>query len=396
MSPAGRPKPLAGVRVLDLTRLLPGPLCSQHLADMGADVIKIESPPTGDPMRQLGQAENQDSPLFAMLNRNKRSIRLDLKQPEGVDVFKRLAARSEVVIEGFRPGVADRLGIGYRVIGTLNPRIVYCAISGYGQTGEYRDRAGHDLNYLALTGIVEQSGRAGHPPSMLNFQIADVIGGTLSAAMGILAALLDARSSDRGRFVDVSMSDCALAHAVFPLAALIGAGASAERGRDTLTGGLPCYNLYETADARYMAVGALERKFWDRLCAAVDRLDLQPHHVAVGETGDWAKKELAAVFRDRNQAHWIGHFESVDCCVTPVLAPGETLRDKHFRQRGMFLTAPEEPGRVTGPAFPVRFDEFEFGVERQAPGLGEHGADILRDLGFDEDEISNLQDKSVV
>jgi len=382
--------------VLDLTRLLPGPLCTQHLADMGADVIKIEAPQATDPARRLGAHGDVDAPLFALLNRNKRGLCLDLKQARGVALFKRLASGSHVIVESFRPGVVDRLGIGYPAIRPLNAELVYCAISGYGQTGDYRDRAGHDLNYCAVTGIVDQSGQRGGPPSLLNFQIADVIGGTLSAAMGILAALLDARSSGQGRYVDVSMSDCALAHAIFPMAALMGHGSSPERGADMLTGELPCYNLYPTADGRHMAVAALESKFWDRLCAALERPDLQSHHSAVGETGHRTIAELARIFGGRDQAHWIAHFAGIDCCVTPVLDMEETSRNPHFRQREMFVRSTDGQQQCEGFAFPLRFDGLQFRQQRAAPKPGEHNGEILGEMGLSPEEISDLRQHSVI
>jgi crotonobetainyl-CoA:carnitine CoA-transferase CaiB-like acyl-CoA transferase len=396
MNQGPRPKPLAGVQVLDLTRHLPGPLCTQHLADMGADVIKIEDPREGDPARHIGQMEDGGVALIDLVNRNKRGLRLDLKQPKGVDIFKRLARRAAVIVEGFRPGVVDRLGIGYSAVRPLNAEIVYCSISGYGQTGAYRDRAGHDLNYCALSGIVDQVGRSGDSPGMLNFQIADIVGGTLSAAMGILAALLDARTSGQGHYIDVSMSDCALAHAVFPLAALAGSGAIPARGRGVLTGELPCYNLYESSDGRQMAVGALEKKFWVRLCQALERPDLEPYHMAVGDQGDWVKEQLGQTFRQHDQVHWTEHFEFIDCCVTPVLNLEEASQDRHFRQRGMFIGVEDGAAQVSGLAFPIRFDGVQFGVEKQAPAQGEHSAEILDEMGLSAKEIARLRQDLVI
>ena len=256
-----RNKPLHDLKVLDLTRLLPGPVATLHLADMGADVIKIEDPEVGDYARNL----DAGAWMFWLVNRNKRGLSLDLKQAAGREVFLELSKDADVIVEGFRPGVVDRLGIGYETIQAINPRIVYCAITGYGQSGPYRDRAGHDLNYCATAGISDQIGPAEGDPVIPNIQIGDLLGGSLSAVMGMLAAVIDAQRSGLGRYVDVAMTDCAMAHALFPLISQLSQGYAAPRGQDMLSGALPCYSIYETADARYMAVGALEKKFWERL-----------------------------------------------------------------------------------------------------------------------------------
>ncbi|HRD88357.1 MAG TPA: CaiB/BaiF CoA-transferase family protein, partial [Accumulibacter sp.] len=248
-----RPSPLAGLRVLDLTRLLPGPLASMHLADLGADVIKIEDTGAGDYARSAGAVHGSVS-YFQLVNRNKRSLRLDLKQAAGVDTFLRLATTADVILEGFRPGVVDKLGIGYAVVATINPRIAYCAITGYGQDGPYRDRAGHDLNYLGYCGLLDQIGTAGAAPAIPNFQIGDLLGGSLSALVGILAAVIDARATGHGRYVDVSMTDAVFAHTLFPLLAVLGLGHAVPRGEDVLSGGMPSYGVYATSDGRHLAV----------------------------------------------------------------------------------------------------------------------------------------------
>jgi len=230
-------KPLAGIRILDLTRLLPGPMCGLHLADMGADVIKIEDPGAGDYSRHRKAGDKAGlAPIFDQINRNKRSLKLDLKQAEGVQAFMDLVAQSHVVIEGFRPGVMTRLRVRAH-----NPGIVFCAISGYGQDGPLRDVAGHDINYCGYAGVLHQSGSRGGPPAIPNLQIADLLGGALSAAMGILAALVDAQRSGEGRYVDVAMTDCTLAHNVVPFARAKLDGEARPRGQDALNGGLPCY-----------------------------------------------------------------------------------------------------------------------------------------------------------
>src|SRR6185369_3767968 len=266
-----RPAPLTGIRVLDLTRLLPGPVATLHLADLGAEVIKIEDPQVGDYARTLGTGQGEDSAYFRMINRNKQGLRLDLKKAEGVAVFLRLVRDADVVVESFRPGVMDKLGVGYATVAALNPKITYCSISGYGQDGPYRELAGHDINYLGYAGVLDQIGSEGDQPAIPNFQIADLLGGALTAAMGILAAVVEAQRTGLGRYIDVSMTDSVLAHTYFTMLRLNDAGHSAPRGGDLLSGGLPCYATYRCADGKYMAVGALEGKFWKVCCTVLER-----------------------------------------------------------------------------------------------------------------------------
>lgn len=231
-NPVASGAPLQGVRVLDLTRLLPGPMCTLHLGDLGADVIKVEDTGAGDYAAQA---------VRTLVNRNKRAIRIDLKQPGGVAVLLRLCETADVLVEGFRPGVMERLGVGYAAVARVNPRIVYCSLSGYGQTGPYRDAAGHDINYSAYAGTADQMGSDAHALALSNVPVADLLGGTMTAVMGILAALFDAARTGAGRHVDVAIADGLLAHAVIPLAALNAHGQTLPAGGDKLTGGLPCY-----------------------------------------------------------------------------------------------------------------------------------------------------------
>ena len=392
-----RPAPLQGIRVLDLTRLLPGPLSTQHLADMGAEVIKIEDTGAGDYARTLGPRVAKTTGLFLLVNRNKRSLRLDLKQPQGREVLLELATQADVLVEGFRPGVMERLGLGYKDLKAVNPALVYCAISGYGQFGPYRERAGHDLNYCALTGILDQTGPGGGPPAISNLQIGDLLGGAQSAVMGILAALLDARLRGEGRYLDVAMADCALAHNILPLAAWLAGGETRPRGEDLLTGALPCYGVYKTLDGRYMAVGALEAKFWRLCCQTLGRSDLIERHWVFSQEAEQVREELAAIFRTQPQAHWIELFEPVDCCVTPVLTLEEAMAHPQFRAREIFVrhNHPTD-GEIVQYGFPVKFSDFEFQVERPAPALGEHSEAILRESGLSAERIADLRSQGVI
>ncbi|HXH03861.1 MAG TPA: CaiB/BaiF CoA-transferase family protein [Candidatus Competibacteraceae bacterium] len=383
-----RPAPLADLRVLDLSRLLPGPLATQHLADLGAEVIKIEDTGTGDYARGLGpRAPDGTAWLFHLCNRNKRSLRLDLKKPAGCELFLELAKGADVVVEGFRPGVMERLGVGYPTLRAVNPRLVYCAITGYGQSGPWRERAGHDLNYIAVSGVLEQIGAEGGPPAIPNLQIGDLLGGSLSAVMGILAAVIDARTHGTGRFVDVAMADCVLAHNLFPLIALLG-GSSAARGADLLTGGYPCYAVYPTADGRYMAVAALEPKFWAECCRVLGHPELEPRQFDPA-----ARAELAALFAHRSQAEWAALFAAADCCVTPVLSMTESLEHPQFRARG--LIGEDAAGRLR-PGFPLRFSDYACAERHPPPAPGADSAAILREAGYDEAAIERLAAQGVI
>lgn len=381
--------PLRGVRVLDLTRLLPGPVCTQHLADLGADVIKVEDTGAGD---------YAPPTLRALVNRNKRGLQIDLKQPDGAEAFLRLACDADVVVEGFRPGAMARLGLGYAEVAAANPRIVYCSLTGYGQDGPYRDRPGHDINYCGHAGVADQLGAGADRLALSNLPIADLMGGALTAAMGILAAVFDAARTGRGRHVDIAMADGALAHAVMPLATLAAYGRTRRAGTDTLTGGLACYAVYRTADTRFLAVGALERKFWDALCDAIERADLKPLH----RSGDAAaearvRDELAAIFGARPLAHWEARFASADCCVSPVHTLEEALADPHFRARGMVLES-EHPtlGAITQLASPVKMSRHRFALQRHAPRPGEHTVELLREAGCSEAAIAAWIEKGAV
>lgn len=384
--------PLTGVRVLDLSRLLPGPVATLHLADLGADVIKIEDHAAGDYARTMGEGPDGVSVFYRAVNRNKRGLRLNLKDAEGRAVFLRLARDADVIVESFRPGVTAKLGIDYAAVSAINPKIVYCAITGYGQSGPLAMAAGHDLNYISLAGTLDQIGLRGEQPAIPNLQIGDLLGGALSGVMGILAALFAAQRSGKGRFVDVAMSEAALAHTLFPLFSLQSAAGLAGRGDDMLTGGDPAYGVYATSDGRYMALAALEEKFWVVFCEALGRPDLKTRHGLRGEAAECLRGELTAIFLTGTQAHWSALFADADCCVTPVLDVGEALAHPHFLARRMAVQA----DGVTQFAPPVKLSGWEFSVRRNAPSAGEHSAEILRESGYTEVDIAALRARAVI
>lgn len=363
-------QPLDGLTVIDLTRLLPGPMATMHLADLGAEVIKIEDPGAGDYARVMGAMGEGMSHFFALVNRNKKSLVLDLKQADDRDVLLALVDAADILVEGFRPGVMTRLGLDYATLAARNPRLVYCSITGYGQQGPYAQRAGHDINYLGYAGVLDQTGVAGAPPALCNLQIADLLGGTLTPLVGVLAAVIDARARGRGRHVDVAMTDAVLAHAIFPMVQVLAEGEPRPRGEDMLTGGVPCYGVYETRDGRYMAVGALEEKFWQRVCDTLDRADLKAFHLSTGAEGAWAREQLEAIFRSRSMAEWTALFDAVDCCVTPVLRLHESLADPQVQARDMVI----EVGGQRQFASPFGVGRQSAEDARPAPALDADGA----------------------
>jgi alpha-methylacyl-CoA racemase len=387
---------LDGLRVLDLTRLLPGGFCTLLLADFGADVVKVEDTGAGDyvrwaPPRYEGADPSAGGALFLALNRNKRSVRVDLKTPAGREVLLRLAREADVLVESFRPGVLDRLGVGWEALRAANPRLVYCAITGYGQDGPYRDRAGHDIDYLALGGLLGLTGAGpDEPPVQAAGQIADLGGGALMAAFGILAALRERDRSGEGQLVDVSMTDGALSWLAMVAARRFAEGAAPVRGALELAGGLLCYRPYRCADG-WVALGALEPKFFAAWCAGVGRPDLAERQFE--PVGSPVHAEVEAIFAARTRAEWAAFNDEHDCCLEPVLGLDEALDSELVRARGMVvgLDQPgvDEPVRLLG--VPVKLSRTPGEPTRAAgPVLGEHTAAVLAEAGYAREEIDRL------
>jgi alpha-methylacyl-CoA racemase len=393
--------PLAGLRVLDLSRLLPGPFCSLLLADFGADVIKVEDTGMGDYVRWSaprydGAQESAGSALFLALNRGKRSVRINLKDAAGQAILLRLVRDADVLLESFRPGVLDRLGVGYERLREENPRLVYCAISGYGQDGPLRGRSGHDTNYLALNGLLGLTGEADGPPVQSGGQIADIGGGSLMAAVGILVALRERARSGQGQLVDCSMFDGSLSWLAMVAAEAFAGGRAPQRGELPLAGRLLCYRPYECADG-YVSLGALEPKFWSAWCEGVGRPDLIAHQF--DPPGSEAHEQVQAIFAQRTRAQWEAFAGEHDCCLEPVLDLDEALDSELVRARQMVVEL-DQPG-VAKPVrqlgVPIKLGRTPADPGRTpAPGLGEHTDAVLAAAGYSAEEIAALHESGAI
>jgi alpha-methylacyl-CoA racemase len=387
---------LAGLKVLDLSRLLPGGFCSLLLADFGAEVLKVEDTGMGDYVRwsppyHEGADDSAKSALFLALNRGKRSIRLNLKEEGGREVLLRLVREHDVLLESFRPGVMDRLGVGWARLREENPRLVYCAITGYGQDGPYTARSGHDMNYLGLNGLLGLTGEADGPPVQAAGQIADIGGGSLMAALGILTALRERDRSGEGQLVDVSMFDGSLAWLAMVAAAQMTDGAAPQRrGGLELAGRLICYRPYECSDG-WVTLGALEPKFWQAWCRGVGREDLIERQFDA--PGSEAHAEVERIFLERTREEWTKFADEHDCCLEPVLDLDEALDSELVRARRMVVEL-DQPGTdgVKLLGVPVKLSRTPGAPAGPGPALGEHTDDVLAGLGYSEEEIAALKE----
>jgi alpha-methylacyl-CoA racemase len=420
--------PLEGIRVLDLSRLLPGGFCSLLLADFGADVLKVEDTGAGDYIRWAppyydGAHDSARSAMFLSLNRNKRSIRIDLKNEAGREVLLRLVRDYDVVLESFRPGVLDRLGVGYERMRAENPGLVYCAISGYGQTGPKRDSSGHDMNYLGLIGLLGLTGERAGPPVQSAGQIADLGGGALMAAFGIMAALRErdgaggrasqssspthpapARDGDpavrtgsgEGQLVDVSMADGALSWLAMVAGRHFADGIVPHRGEQELAGALICYRPYECSDG-WVTLGALEPKFWQAWCRGVGHEQLIEKQFE--RPGSKVHEQVIDIFKTRTRAEWAQFATEHDCCLEPVLELDEALESELVREREMVVTLdqPGVDGGVRQLGVPIKLDRTPGEHNRlPGPGLGEHTEQVLRDAGYSDKRVAELLEQGAV
>jgi alpha-methylacyl-CoA racemase len=374
-------RPLQGLRVLDLSRLLPGGYATMVLSDPGAQVDKVEDPGGGDYMRVMPPLVDGMNAVFHMLNRGKRSAVLDLKKPEGREALLTILPRYDVLLESFRPGVTERLGLGYEALRQVHPALVYCAITGYGRDGPLAHRAGHDLNYLARAGVLAHAGPTDAPPQVPPVQMADIGGGALFAVVGILAALHERQRTGQGKLVDVSMCEGVMGFAAFGLLSSLG-GMPSPRGEGILMGGIAPYGTYETSDGQHVTLAALEPKFWTAFCGGVG-LEPSMEALAPGPHQTAWKARVAEVFRGRTRAQWEAFAEQHDCCLEPVLSAEELVADPQHVARRMFT---EGPGGLQQPATPAARPA----DAPPAPRQGEHTEAVLRDGGLSAERIRQL------
>lgn len=389
-------QPLADAVILDLTRLLPGAYCTRLLAEYGAEVVKIEEPTHGDYAREIPPYDRGWSYRHTMDNFDKLSVCLDLKADDGVDIFRDLVVEADVLVENFRPGVMDRLGIDYETVSSWNETIVYCSISGYGQTGPYRDLPGHDLNYLSVAGIVALTGQSEGPPAVPGGMFADVSAG-VHGALGVLAGVLERERTGYGEYVDISMTDVSLAPLLPHLAVSLGAGEPPRRGAGRYLGS-PCYDVYETGDGAYLSIAAMEPKFWERLCDAIDRPDLIPLHPTDDRAErDTVREALETAFANRSRDEWLSRLREADVPVAPVNEVDEVIANEQIQARDMITDVPHpEGGTIKTTGHPINYGNELQPPDEPAPAIGEHTTQILGELGYTKQQVADLAADGVI
>ncbi len=391
---------LSGIKILDFTYLLPGPFATMILSDLGAEVLRVESHTRIDLARIAPPYVDKAgtvSCMHAYLNRNKRSMALDLKYDESIAIIKRLISEKgyDVVIEQFRPGAMGRLGLSYETLSGINPGLIYCSITGYGQTGPLRDRAGHDINYLSLAGVMSYSGSKGGGPCLMGIQMADVGSGSNNAAIGLMAAIIHRMKTGKGQYIDVSMTDGVFPyHVVSGLGCLVG---GPEPGYETeiLNGG-SLYGFYKTSDNKYLSYGGLEPQFLSAFLTALGLSSYIPRLMEQG-IGDEVKQRVREVIGSRDLSHWEDIFRDVDACVDPVLSVKEAAMSSHARARGIIVDVPGPDGiPIPQIAYPVRFSDYKPEYHRAGPSLGQDTGDVLNDLGLSGADIADLKSKGII
>jgi crotonobetainyl-CoA:carnitine CoA-transferase CaiB-like acyl-CoA transferase len=384
--------PLDNIKVLDFTPLLPGPFATLYLSDMGAKVLRVTSASRSDPLEaRLPIVPGKSiSAMSAYLGRGKRSINLNLKNPRTAEIIHRLVGQYDIVIEAFRPGVMAKLGFDYQNLSRVNPAIIYCSLTGFGQTGPLSHKAGHDINFVARSGIPSYSGRRESGPSLMGMQIADVAAGALNAVVGILAAVIRRKETGEGQYIDISMTDGMIAfNALYGAAFLGGAGEPVREG-ERLNGGI-LYDFYETKDGEHMSLGAVEPKFFDAFCERIDRMDLAAGGISPPDI-DRVKSEIRAVFKSKTRSEWVEIFQDVDACVEPVVHLPEALTGSHAKAREMVMDVDfADGGKIRQVANPIKFS----GSRQEhcfagAPG-GAHTKEVVLELGYTEDEYESME-----
>jgi len=387
---------LEGIKILDLSRLLPFNYCTLMLADLGAEVLKIEEPKIGDYMRWMPPKLKKESAVFLMANRNKKSMTLNLREEKGKEVLRQLVKEYDVLFESFRPGVMKRLGVGYDELKEINPRLVFCSSTGYGQDGPYKDRPGHDMNYISVAGILEATGRHTGAPVIPGIPIADMSIGIFSA-FSILAGIIARDRTGKGQYIDVSMTDCMVSYNMMNIASLIASQRSHSSEILGITGETPCYNVFKTKDEKFISLGNIEEKFWINLLKLIGREDLKEYQFAMGEDQKKAMDDLQKVFLSKTREEWLGLFEGKDICYAPINNAEDMMADPHVKHREMLLEM-EHPveGKVTTVGFPFKFSETPGTIRTPTPTLGQHTEEILKGLGYKDQDIKGMIEKGVI
>jgi crotonobetainyl-CoA:carnitine CoA-transferase CaiB-like acyl-CoA transferase len=387
--------PLMGTKILDLTQLLPGPFCSKLLASYGAEVVKVERPGVGDLARAFSPKKGTNAVSFLYLNQNKKSLTLDLKSDEGRNIFLNLAKNFDVILESSRPGVMEKMGVGYKQLSKVNPKIIFCSISAYGQTGPFTEKAAHDLNILGLSAILEMTGEYGSSPVIPGVQIADISSG-LYACIAIMLALLERDRRGVGQKIDISMLDCTISFLSIHAADFFASGKLPQRGNGLLTGGFACYNIYKTKDGRYMTLVGLEPHLWKEACLALD-FESWIEKQFDPKFQEAMKEELGKLFSQRSMEEWIDFFEGKNVCCEPILNIQETFFHPQVVHRKI-KTKVRYPGigSVEGIGVPIKFSNIKIRKQSPAPALGKHTIQILKALGYRANDIQSLIKKKIL
>ena len=389
--------PLEGIRILDLSQLLPGSLCTQILADLGAEVLKIENPQGGDGFRWTPPIVKTLGSFFHVTNRNKKGIKLNLRDPRGREVFLRMVPKADVLLDNFRPGAMQRMGLGYEDLKVINPGLIYCSLTGFGQTGPYRDRAAHDLNFLSIAGVLDLLGEKGGRPIVPAVQMAGAGGGSLNAALGILASLFRRERTGAGQYLDVAILDGLNPFMALAMSQYLADGQLPQRGETLVGGGYAFYNVYETGDGKFLALGSLEEKFWIEFCKAIGREDLIKEQFVPSPRQDEVIAEIRAIMLQKTRQEWVDLLSQYDTCFSPVNSVEEALQDPQIQHRGLWFQG-QHPvdGEVGQMSFPIKFSEDQPGWRMAPPSFGEHTEEVLRELGYSAEEIADFTAQGII
>lgn len=388
--------PLKSLKILDFSTLLPGPFATMMLSDMGANVLRVEAPDRFDLTRAIEPVDSDGvSYIHKTLNRSKRSLALNLKAPQAVEIIKKLIVEYDIVVEQFRPGVMAKFGLDYNSLKQINPKLIYCSITGFGQTGPYKHRAGHDINYLAISGLASYTGTKKTGPLPIGVQVADLGGGSMHAVSAILAAVIDRGISGEGQYIDVSMTDAAFALNAMTGASAVGGGQDSGL-ENSLLNGAAFYNHYETKDGRYFSVGSIEPQFMTQLCETIGRPDLIQHGFDYREESQAPLVEaLTIAFKEHDFSYWQNLFLSLDACVEPTLTVLEAAKHPQIVERKMVVQVPNNNGFVRQIASPVKFSNYEPEYDFVGCSIGAHNLDVLQELGISQEAIDELTTNGV-